>query len=182
MRSAGASSRRLDSWSGRVSVAPAQLDGAVQHRKAGTSRSAGTGKPVAADGFGGIQPAAIGGNWATSLVWGRVHKIATGKSQRIPAGIDAELSAARLCVHAAGTGRQGRIISAGGGASGLSDRGIHVRGRAGSGAESRVATGTGRGCHGLLETRGTGCGLWKLSSFVSIFLRMRPGKRSDHHH
>ena len=67
----------LDSWSGRASVAPTQLDRAVQHWAAGASGGARAGQPVAADRIGGIQPAAGSGNWATSVVWGRVHKIAT---------------------------------------------------------------------------------------------------------
>src|SRR5450755_3766812 len=52
-----------------------QLGGAVQHWAFRASGSAGTGQPVAANGICGIQPAE--GNWATSVIWGRVHKIAT---------------------------------------------------------------------------------------------------------
>lgn len=69
----------LDSWSGRVSVAPgrdwtAQYSiGHLDHPEAlepwnqwRQTASVEYNKPLAA------------GNWATSLVWGRVHKIATG--------------------------------------------------------------------------------------------------------
>jgi len=69
----------LDSWSGRVSVAPtrdwtAQYSiGRLEHPEAleagsqwRQTASLEFDKPLAA------------GNWATSLVWGRVHKIATG--------------------------------------------------------------------------------------------------------
>jgi hypothetical protein len=69
----------LDSWSGRASVAPtanwtAQYSvGRLEHPEAAEpgsqwrqTASVEYARPVAA------------GNWATSLVWGRVHKIATG--------------------------------------------------------------------------------------------------------
>jgi hypothetical protein len=52
----------------------AQLDGSIQLRKAGASRGVGARQPAPADGFSGICTAVANGSWATSLVWGRVHK------------------------------------------------------------------------------------------------------------
>ena len=80
MKNAGAFSRlRSIRGQGGVSVAPARdwtaqySVGRLEHPEALRA-----GQPVAADGVGGIQPSACAGNWATSVVWGRVHKIATG--------------------------------------------------------------------------------------------------------
>ncbi len=48
------------------------------------------------------------GGWATTLLWGRVHKIATrNKSEQLPAGINLNFRETKLSIHADGTGRQG---------------------------------------------------------------------------
>jgi hypothetical protein len=69
----------LDSWSGRASIAPARdwtaqySVGRLEHPEALEAGS--QWRQTASVEYD--RPMA-GGNWATSLVWGRVHKIATG--------------------------------------------------------------------------------------------------------
>jgi hypothetical protein len=69
----------LDSWSGRASVAPARdwtaqySIGRLEHPEALEAGS--QWRQTASVEY---NHALIAGNWATSLVWGRVHKIATG--------------------------------------------------------------------------------------------------------
>ena len=93
----------LDSWSVRASVAPdRELDGAIQHWASRPSGSAGTLEPVAADSFRGIQPpAGIGQLGEFAGVGAGARDRHGNPSQWVPAGIDAELSAPRLCVYAA---------------------------------------------------------------------------------
>jgi hypothetical protein len=71
----------LDSYSGRVSVAPARnwtaqySVGRLEHPEAAEPGS--QWRQTASVEYS--QPL-TGGNWATSLIWGRVHKIATGSN------------------------------------------------------------------------------------------------------
>jgi hypothetical protein len=151
--------------------AGAQLDGAIQHWPTGTSGGTRTGRPVATDSVDRIQPAAGYGELGDDTGLGPRARVRDRyqrecyESERLSAGIDVEFPAAKLCLLAAGAGRQGRAVSRGAGASRLPDWSLHVRRGTGldaTGHNSRsfVATWTGSGCDGLLEARRARCDLW----------------------
>ena len=123
------------------------------------------------------------GSWATTLLWGRVHKIANrNESEQLPAGINFEFSRAQLRVHAPGTRRQRRTIPGRRRAFSLRIASVPTRSVA---SETYFTTGRGNldwvPISRLLEAVRTGCGLRQLSGIFQVFLRMRPGK-SVHTH
>ena len=167
----------LDSWSVRGSVAPdrnwtAQYSiGHLDHPEALESwnqwrqtASVEYNRPL------------VSGNWATSLVWGRVHEIGTGI---ILNGylLESTLNFLRrnYVYYADGTGGQERAFSSGG-ATLLSHRRLHFRRHARSGAEPGVPAGVGRGCYGLFEASNAGCGVWQLSRVVPDLFAGAPGE------
>ena len=173
----------LDSWSTRVSIAPARdwtaqySIGHLDHPEALESwnqwrqtASVEYNHPLAA------------GNWATSFVWGRVHEIAT------PIILNGYLLESTLnflrrdYVFTRMELVDKNELFPHGGAAGLPHRRLYFRWHARSGAESRLATGAGRGCNDLLEAGGTGCGVWNFPVSFQIFLRMRPGLHAGAHH
>src|SRR5579863_1838896 len=86
--------------------------------------------------------------------------------EQLPFGIDGEFQEAQLRILAFGIGRQRRTLPAGAGASGVSNRGVHLWRSSRPGAKPGVAAGTGGGCDVLFETCGLGYGLWQTASLV----------------
>ena len=104
----------LDSWSGRAFIAPnanwtAQYSvGRLEHPEALEAGSQWR-QTASLEYNRNLLHSKIGaGNWATTLIWGRVHKIATDTTlNSYLAGIDAEFPPAQLCFFTVGAGRQG---------------------------------------------------------------------------
>ncbi len=171
----------LDSWSGRASVAPsrdwtAQYSvGRLEHPEAlepgsqwRQTASVSYDRPLAE------------GNWATSLVWGHVHKIATS------ADLDSYLLESTLNFlrrNYAFTRMElvdkDELFPRCSGAAGLPDRRLYFRRRARSCTESSVATRSGRGHNGLFQACRVGCGLWPLPCLFPDLLA-RASRNENH--
>jgi hypothetical protein len=156
----------LDSWSTRVSIAPAR-DWAAQYSIGHLDH------PEALEAWNQWRQTAsveynhplAAGNWATSFVWGRVHEIGTGINLN---GYLLESTLNFL--------RRDYVFTR----MELVDKnelfppaeqpsyriGAYTFGGTRSGAESRLATGLGCGCDGLLKAGCAGCGVRKFSGVV----------------
>src|SRR5260221_11851441 len=75
-----------------------ELDGAIQHWKAGASGGAGAGQPVAGDSIGGIQPAADSRQLGDVADLGESAQDRDGHYfEQLSTGIGVELPPAQLC-------------------------------------------------------------------------------------
>ena len=164
----------LDSWSTRASVAPtrdwtAQYSiGRLEHPEAlepgsqwRQTASLEYNRPLAE------------GSWATSLIWGRVPKIATGDNLNSYL-LESTLNFRRreLRILAAGVSRQGRtLLECDAPAlfppALLSYRSLYLRRRAGLSSRPGLATRAGSRSYDLLETRRPEYGLRQLSGIFS---------------